>query len=386
MKILVVSPDLPYPPNHGGRVDIWNRIRLLSELNHEVDLVVTTNESTLNIEDESEFRRHVKNVFFFPRKIKPLHFFRGTPYQVSSRLQLKNFQTTNEYDYVILESEANSPILDSPSIKKAKILLRIHNNESQYYKSLFKSTKNILKKTYYLYESLAYYNHSKKIKSRADAILHISSDELSAEPKENKVKSFFLPPYINLSTLKKINNSDQEKVLFIGNLFTENNISGLQWYIDSVHPKLARTNEKYELVIAGNTRGKKFPVKNTNQDNIKIIDSPKTLDELYENASIFIIPLLEGAGVKLRAVNAISEGIAIVATSTGIEGLELEDREHYLLGDSSEMFCLAINELLASKPKRTRLAENAQRHMIENLDSKKVLFKILQQMERTNTF
>lgn len=68
MKILIISPDHPYPPNHGGRVDIWNRIVLLSELNHEVDLIITTQETTLSNEEEVEFRRHVADVTFIKRK------------------------------------------------------------------------------------------------------------------------------------------------------------------------------------------------------------------------------------------------------------------------------------------------------------------------------
>ncbi|XOQ67829.1 MAG: glycosyltransferase family 4 protein [Pseudomonas helleri] len=377
MKILIISPDYPYPPNHGGRVDIWNRIVLLSELNHEVDLIITTQETTLSNEEEVEFRRHVADVTFIKRKKKILPFLFGIPYQISSRTALNKFKSSKKYDYIILESEATSPILDSPTVKDSKTLLRVHNNESKYYRSLFKSTGNIVKKIYYLYESLTYKKHSIKVKNRVDAILHISSDELSSELAFNTEKSFFLPPYINTSNLKEIATSKENKVIFIGNLFTANNINGLQWYLDNVHQRLLTINNEYSLTIAGNTRGGEIPIRNADQANITIIDSPKNLANIYKNAAVFIIPLLEGAGVKLRAINAISEGIPIVSTTTGIEGLGLKNNEHYLLGDSNEDFSLAINELLRSQDKRREIASNAQKHMIANLDSKKILSTIL---------
>lgn len=377
MKILIISPDLPYPPNHGGRVDIWNRIKLLSKLNHEVDIAITSNEEFTNTADREQFYKYIGKAFFFPRKIKFLQFILGVPYQTSSRSSLEKFRSDTKYDIVILESESTSSILNSPSIKNTKILLRIHNNESQYFSALFKSTKQPIKKAYYLYESLAYKRHTKKIKARSDAILHISSEELAAEKSENISKSFFLPPYINLDSLKEPSTSDNSQVLFVGNLFTPNNINGLQWYLDEVHQKLLTSNKDYELVIAGNTKGKKIALTNLNQPRIRLYDSPANLDELYKTSTVFIIPLLEGAGVKLRAVNAISEGIAIVSTSSGIEGLNLKDGFHFSLGNTSEAFFQAINRLLKSKTERTNLVQNAQQHMIENLNSLKILSKIL---------
>lgn len=384
MKILIISPDHPYPPNHGGRVDIWNRIILLSELNHEVDLVITTPKITLSHEEEIEFRTHVADITFIERRKRFLPFLFGIPYQVSSRTELKKFNNSKKYDYIILESEATSPILDSPIAKGSQILLRVHNNESKYYNSLFNSTNNIIKKAYYLYESITYKKYSTQIKKRVDAILHISSDELSNEPKTNTGKSFFLPPYINTSNLKEIETANKDKVVFIGNLFTANNVNGLQWYLDNVHPRIIALNSKYSLIIAGNTRGGEIPVNIINQTNITFIDSPKSLDNIYKHASVFIIPLLDGAGVKLRAINAISEGIPIVSTSTGIEGLGLKNNEHYLLGNSDKEFASAINKLLNSPEKGRELAGNAQRHMIENLDSKKILSRILQKIDKIN--
>ncbi|ARQ74449.1 hypothetical protein B6D87_09580 [Pseudomonas fragi] len=377
MKILVVSPDHPYPPNHGGRVDIWNRILLLSELNCIVDIVITTPKTTLTTDEESEFRRQVRNVTFCERKKKLLPFLLGIPYQVSSRASLKKFESPETYDYIILESEATSEILKSPTIKGAKKLLRVHNNESTYYKSLFKTTNSKIKKLYYLYESVTYRRHSERTKLLADKILHISNDELLAETITNRNKSIFLPPYINFHELKEIKKSTSHKVVYVGNLFTANNLNGLQWFVDFVHPMFK--NSDYELIIAGNTRGNPTPITNMNQPNITFIDSPKDLRDIYEEASVFIIPLLEGAGVKLRAINAISEGIAIVATSTGIEGLGLENQTHYLLGDTPEAFYKSITDLLNSEDKRTKLAKNAQQHMINNLDSRKILSTILQQ-------
>ena len=382
MKILIVSPDHPYPPNHGGRVDIWNRILLLSELNCIVDLVITTPKITLTIDEENEFRRQVRSVTFCERKKKILPFLLGIPYQVSSRASLKKFKTSEIYDYIILESEATSEILKSPAIKGAKKLLRVHNNESTYYNSLFKTTNSKLKKLYYLYESITYRRHSERTKLLADKILHISNDELLTENITNRNKSVFLPPYINLHELKEINKSTSRKVVYVGNLFTANNLNGLQWFIDFVHPMFK--NSDYELIIAGNTRGNSTPITNMNQPNITFIDSPKDLSDIYEEASVFIIPLLEGAGVKLRAINAISEGIAIVATSTGIEGLGLENQIHYLLGDTPEAFYKAITDLLNSEDKRTKLAKNALQHMINNLDSRKILSRILQHHKLEN--
>ena len=47
-RILVVCPDFVYPPNHGGRVDIWNRIKALNKLGVCVDIVCTVKNQPLD--------------------------------------------------------------------------------------------------------------------------------------------------------------------------------------------------------------------------------------------------------------------------------------------------------------------------------------------------
>ena len=66
MKILVVAPDCPYPPNHGGRKDVFTRVELFHRLGHQVDLVFTSyvqpDAAAMEV-----LRRLCRNVIWVPR-------------------------------------------------------------------------------------------------------------------------------------------------------------------------------------------------------------------------------------------------------------------------------------------------------------------------------
>lgn len=379
MNILLVAPDFPYPPNHGGRVDIWSRIKCLSQAGATIDLVVTAQRQHNKIH-EPIVHEYVRNIFYFPRKKNLDFILQGTTYQIASRSGLEFFNPTSSYALAILESEAVSAILPALDISTKKAL-RVHNNEVTYFKSLAQSEKNIFLKTYYYIESILYNKILGGIKDKFDYILHISKDEFELDRQNIKIadKCRFLPPYLDLVSMKAPLKKNTKIVLFIGNLFTPNNIAGLEWYMNFVHKIVFGKISDYKLIIAGNTRGNIPKFIKSGCRNIEFFDSPKSLNIFYQDAAVFINPMLFGAGVKLRTINAIIEGVPIVATTVGAEGIGLIDKEHYALADTVESFANSVIELLSNPQKQIYLAKNAQKYITENFNTSKTideLFKI----------
>ena len=78
-------------------------------------------------------------------------------------------------------------------------------------------------------------------------------------------------------------------------------------------------------------------------------------------SAISIVPLRIGGGSRLKILEALSMGKAVVSTSLGAEGLELTDGEHLLIADEPENFAGAVAELLNDPAKRKKLGENGQK-------------------------
>ena len=76
-----------------------------------------------------------------------------------------------------------------------------------------------------------------------------------------------------------------------------------------------------------------------------------------ERASAIIVPLRIGGGSRLKILEALAAGKAVVSTTIGAEGLELEHERHLLVADSPDEFARRVLELLTSKDARRRLGE-----------------------------
>jgi glycosyltransferase involved in cell wall biosynthesis len=76
-------------------------------------------------------------------------------------------------------------------------------------------------------------------------------------------------------------------------------------------------------------------------------------------SDIVAIPLFEGGGTRLKALEAFASGLPVVSTTKGVEGLGVRDGEHVLIADTAEAMAAQVARLAADAPLRRRLADAA---------------------------
>lgn len=382
-KILIVTPFSPYPAIHGGKVDIWNNIKVLKQLGFTIDLIIT--EKNVNLADSSkkEISKYVSKVIVVERKNRLKDILSLHPLQIESRKSLKNIILKDKYDFTLLEGDYVAYILENNTLVTKQVLLRSQNNEIKYFYNLFKSTNKIIHKIYYFTDFVKFKLFVPIFYTKIKNILFISCDE-----KEffcNKLKNLnalFLPANVKLDLKKQ--SLDTNCVLFIGSLFMENNKEGILWYLENVHAIVSKNIRSYKLIIAGNSDGTNlkwlFDFKNI-FNNIEIFDSPETLDKLYEDSSVFINPMRHGAGVKLKTVEAIVNGLPVVSTSIGNEGTGLTNDKEIIVQDDKIAFAEAIVNLLRNNELKRNLVDSAQKYIKENYNTKEILEKYLKNLK-----
>lgn len=340
-KILIVASQSPYPTYHGGAFDVFEKLKGIKEIGLSIDLVITT-KNKIDLDSQDFIKKYVDDLFIVERKNRLLDLFLREPIQYTSRTKLKNINFDKSYDYVLLESEFLSSILLNKTLKYNELIFRVHNNESYYFRQLAKSTNNFFKKIYYLSDSLKTRRITYKLLDRADKIWYISNKEF--EESQYKRKAIFLPPPINDHFIK--NESQNKTVLFIGSLFMTNNIQGLDWFLEKIHPELITLYEDYKLIIAGSTGDideERIKNKYKGLAKVEIYLNQKSLNDFYTQSSIFINPMFFGSGVKLKSINAIVKGMLLLSTDVGAEGIGLSN-EMYLKANNEEEFLLAIKK------------------------------------------
>lgn len=368
----------PYPPNHGMVVDIWNRILILEKIGLKIDLICTVKGNTDSL-DKSEIVKHVNHFWIVNRKNRVIDLFSKETIQVKSRVALSRLVINQHYDYLLLEADYVAEILNNKTITYDYAILRSHNNEGVYYKNLGESTPNIFKKFYYFSESFKFNKTEPALLKKVKNVLFVSMDEKKRYDKQLKgINTLFLPPVIKLETkLRQLNN---KTVLFIGSLYIDNNREGIQYYIKNVHPYLSQL-DGYKFILAGNTKHHKLQwvddILRTNKD-VTFYDTPDDLEPLYARASVFLNPMLHGAGVKLKTVEAIVNGLPVVCFPTGIEGTGLQQGIGNLTARNAEEMRRYFEKLLnGTSTEKQDIVRKGQKFITKNYDAERLLSDFL---------
>jgi len=368
-KILIVASDFPYPTNHGARMDIWGRILALKQLGFYIDLVATVKKNPSE-KELAVVRKIVRgDVIICQRKARLIDLVSMEPLQTKSRRLLTEIPLQRDYDIVLLESEYSLSILENPTLRVREIVLRIHNDEEKYLKELSRSASVGIRKFYYWLESVKCRKLKSVVAAKVHNVMLISRAEficfVGQFPNKNAI---YLPPPLPPRISHKMVKV-APKVLFIGSLFMVNNREAVDWYLKWIHPSLMDIHG-YELIVAGNCRGEHGNWYNrlAMMPRVTFCNSPAELGPLYEASALFINPMLHGAGVKLKVVDAIINGLPVVSTTVGAEGSGLHNRQHLLIADDPVPFAACVREVLLNPVLGQELVREGQQYMTEHYD------------------
>lgn len=152
---------------------------------------------------------------------------------------------------------------------------------------------------------------------------------------------------------------------FWGRMDFEPNIDAMTWFAANVWPRLRLRYPRATLTIAG-----KNPTADVlalgGQSGITVAGEVNDIRAVAAAASVVILPMRCGGGIKNKLLEAAAMGKAIVATPHAIQGLDLPPQQMLLTAHTLEDWLSAVGRLVSDKPCRQRLGRVArqwvQRH------------------------
>lgn len=162
--------------------------------------------------------------------------------------------------------------------------------------------------------------------------------------------------------------SVEGRLLFVGSNYTPN-VDGINWFISQVGPLLElKCPGFFQLSVVGavSAHVKKFEI-----PNIKIVKlGPiKNLDDKYQSSSIVIVPIRSGTGLKIKLIEAISYGKAIVTTASGARGLENLENQAFVVANTPEEMAAKIIQISFDRIFKRNLELSTQRVATEYFSS-----------------
>ena len=353
MRVLFIAAEMPYPDDSGGKKYSWQKIRQLSRENEVI--LVAINEFN-DIVRADVLRKYVKEYYFFPRVKSAVkivsNFYR--PFTIVSRESkcIKNkileIISNSNIDFIILDSIHMYGSIDKVNTGLIPVFLTQHNIEHELFNTISKNTSNIIKKIIYKFESIKLKRLEKKLYSQGvfNGYIFISDIEYKRhEETIGKVNGVCIPPCIEEDSngfQKKIENN---AIVFIGKMNFEPNVTAMEWFIKAIFPNILKKIPESKLYVVG-----KNPTKELlgfSSDNVIITGAVEDVKEYLSKAQIIVIPLLSGAGVKLKLFEALETNNIVITTKLGVEGTCFKDNEDLFITDNAELFAkICIDNLI----------------------------------------
>lgn len=137
------------------------------------------------------------------------------------------------------------------------------------------------------------------------------------------------------------------------------NRQAAEYFSRQVLPLIRRDVPEARFRIAGGQARTAWEQLRLAECGVEFTADPVDIRPSFEQAEIFVVPLLSGGGTRLKILEAMAMGVPIVSTSIGAEGLGCRTEEQLLLADGAEAFAAAVVRLLQQPVLRRTLCENA---------------------------
>jgi glycosyltransferase involved in cell wall biosynthesis len=137
------------------------------------------------------------------------------------------------------------------------------------------------------------------------------------------------------------------------------NREGLEYFVRKVFPLIRRDCPDCRFVFAGADASEMMEQLAINDESIECHSNPKDIRPYFEQAWVYVVPLLAGGGTRLKILEAMSMQRAIVSTSLGAEGIPCTDGVHLALADEPEQFAREVVALLKDPVRRGNLERSA---------------------------
>jgi glycosyltransferase involved in cell wall biosynthesis len=154
-------------------------------------------------------------------------------------------------------------------------------------------------------------------------------------------------------------------LVFTGAMHYNPNIDAMQWFFGEIHERLRPEFPELRVVIAG-----KNPTREIERlgeiPGVEVTGAVPDIRPYYAQADVFIVPIRIGGGTRLKIVEAMAMGRAVVSTTIGSQGLDLVDGTHLLKADDAGGFADAVARFLKDATFRRRIAQEGQRFVLDH--------------------
>ena len=388
MRILFLTPQLPYPPQKGTALRNWGLIQGLAE-RHEVSLL-TFVESDKDPSIAPPLERACERIATVPqptrkRSERIRDMITTTQPDMALRLAtqaydraLTDWMARHPFDVVQIEGIELAPYLDTVRAAPQGTLVVFDDHNCEYVLQERTFLTDLYSPTRWSGAAYSFVQwrrlrrYEARICRETDRVLAVS--EADAEALRDLVPGLavqVIPNGID-TDVYRASGSDAEdgadhRLLFTGTMDFRPNVDAVLWFVHEVLPLVQDEVPSVRVDVVGQRPHRRLRPLARNP-SIRLTGWVEDVKPYFEQAAVYVAPLRMGGGTRLKLLEAMSMEKPIVATSLGAEGYPVESGRELLLADSPSDFANAVIHLLRDRPRRLELGRVARAFVEKRYD------------------
>lgn len=376
MRILFVGSWYPYPPDNGARIRSYNLIKELNRRHQIWLLSFFEGAAPLSPERLVAMRQFCGQVDAVPR----LDYSGRSISAVSERLRLRPPWITlrwnaamnglvdhaikiQDFDLVILSQVQNLPLLDAINFTTPVLLEQFEVSRIW---SRVESASGLRRGQGMLTRSV--WTHYLKSRLRECAGITVPSaaeqhilSSLMGESLSAPCSVELIPNGVDLELFQFTAAAPEPDILvYQGSLEFDVNYDAVAFFQRKILPLISLRRPDVRLRVTGRTDGVDLG-RLEQKDRLEFTGYLADVRPAVSSAWACVIPLRQGAGTRLKVLEAMALGTPVVTTHKGIEGIDAVHGEHALIADDPRQFADYVVQLLDDSKLRARLAANGRR-------------------------
>lgn len=368
MKILIITPRIPFPPFRGDKLRIYNIIKTLSKKN-EVKVVSFLKDpgELTSLEDSKKEGINIDTIYL--SKLKSMFnlvrsFIFSEPLQVSyyhsKKMYRKIFELTSKekfdviYFHIFTTAQYHNAVSDSNALK----VIDFTDAASLYLSRYLEFLNNPFKRMYFGYERKKIINYE-KIARNFDTVFVCSSVD----------RNYFLKRNIHNNIQLFINGIDNEiykyesttpekyRIIFTGNMPYFPNKDAVMYFAKEIFPLILKKIPKAKFYIVGQDPSNEILA--LQSENIIVTGFVSDMKKEYILSEVNVASVRFGAGTPNKITEALALGIPTVATSLTVSGFREEIKKFIFTADSPESFADKVITIFNDETIRTKYMKEA---------------------------
>ncbi|PYP78190.1 MAG: hypothetical protein DMD35_12075 [Gemmatimonadetes bacterium] len=384
MHILWVKNELLHPLDKGGRIRTYEMLRRLRD--HHRITYVALDDGTITPEQRARAKEYCDDLVLAPWRRAPLRGWRRAlaivrnvfsslpfalaPYRSAAMMQvIRERCTTGDDRADVVVCDFLVPALNVPHGLPCPVVLFQHNVEAMIWERRTRVARNPVMRLYMGEQWRRMRRVEREQCLRFDHVVAVSPEDAAVFRQAYGVERVSsVPTGVDTDFFRPSGTVSRKpaSIVFTGSMDWMPNEDGMDWFVEEILPRIERAEPEATLTIVGRNPTARVKALAEGRPRVTVTGTVADVRPYLEAASVVVVPLRVGGGTRIKIYEAMGMERAVVSTTIGAEGLDVQDGKHIILADDPAAFADAVVGLLRSPERAADIGRAAAMHVRTN--------------------